>query len=164
LDRDPAQPDERQKDWRLDLKPYVGMAMVVPFQGERMTSQDLIPMVESFLQSGEGYLPERLLFKTSWNAASGKSYPCFEMDALHYLYANGVGFVGIDTPSIDKPGQQTNRLAMRDIKVPWLVNIDLSRLEAGQFVMLFAAPFHSNLDAAVPSRAFVIPMGDSPMI
>jgi kynurenine formamidase len=142
----------------LDIGPYLGLAVLLEFPGERLTAVELAPAIERLQSSGEKSVPPRILFRTGWTTSKSANYPYLELDAIEYLYMNGVVFIGIDTPSIDPPGQQSNAQIMQANKMPWLVNLDLSHVEVGKPYMLYAAPFHSSLKEPVPTRAFVIPL------
>jgi kynurenine formamidase len=161
----PVWPEEmaalKPEGWVPDkpnLKSHVGPAMVFDLPKERFTAADLAPLMESLFKAGEKLDPERMLFKTGWNNQKKGAFPHFEVDAIEYLYMQGVKLIGIDCPSIDKEGETSIAQLMRVNNMVWLVNIDLSTIAANRLYLLFAAPFHTYFDGAVSCRAFVIPL------
>lgn len=140
------------------LRPFVGTALVLEVKQSTISAADLIPLVLAILGKGEGVLPERLLFKTSSENRDAGQYSYFGVDAIEYLYMQGVRLIGVDSPSIDQPTKSDISMLMRVNRMHWLVNVDLAHVPADKLYLLFSAPAERDSVGTVPCRAFVVPL------
>lgn len=145
----------------MPLEPYVGACMVIdtaPWK-EALPAQ----LLEDKMRV-EGIIAPRILFKTQ----SAINYDLFEdeyayfsVELIRLARAYGVELLGIDTPSVDHVRSKTLEAhhALQDAGMSWLENLDLTRVEKGNY-FLVALPLKFMELEATPVRAVLL--GPSP--
>lgn len=139
------------------LEPYIGPAVVVdisPFHDEIMLEhvREKLDAMDTF--------PGRVLFKTAKSIryeVFEQGYAFFSVELVDYLAENGVMLMGIDTPSVDHVDSKTlpAHHAMHQAGMAWLENLDLTRVEAGPYVLV-ALPLKLMELEASPVRAVLL--------
>lgn len=139
----------------LPLEPYLGPVRVI----------DLAPLSQGitakhFLDKIGDDLPARVLFKTChqiryhvWE----KAYAYLTVELVDALHSKGVRLTGLDTPSVDhiesKKLETHNQLD--GYGMVWLENLDLTKVEAGDYVLVALPIKFTELEAS-PVRAILL--------
>lgn len=148
----------------LELSPYVGLSFLVDCQSaeSEIDSKQLSELISPLEEPEAALLPPRILIRTGFtNKKPNTQYPCLTGDALLYLQSKGIGLVGIDCPSIDKPeGHAVNSAFMKSKKMVWLANLDLSAVAENTLHLLVALPLVPATKGKVPTRAILIPVAE----
>ena len=115
----------------LDLSLYVGPCRVVDCRDRDPISADLF----------DAKLPPRVLLKTGgWpdSSAFPEDFPVLHPDAPAALASRGVGLIGVDVPSVDKPPSKTLTIhhAIHAAGLRILESLDLSRVAPGDYELI----------------------------
>lgn len=146
--------DVIQEGMKQLLAPYIGPALVLDVPAGEINGTTLLPIFDKLAQTPEGF-PPRLIFKSGWKG-SGKM-PSLTVDAVEYLYANAVGLIGVDWPTLDEPDELVPYLLKKNGMV-WLVDLDLSNVSSDKMYFLSALPLRTTQDEEIACRAMLIPL------
>jgi arylformamidase len=163
-------PDGAPQGDSSPLAPFIGPVLLLdlaPWQAEEIDSKALMASLEPFFaRSAEEefnygqplYVPGRVIIKTQQNHEIPVAFPYLSLDAIAYLYANGVQLVGIDTPCIEPVEGESTGVAdfMNMNNMPWIVNLDLSQQSGMKLSFLIAAPVKCSNSHITPVRAMLL--------
>ena len=154
---------------QVDLEPYVGPVRVVRarLDDERLVHPDSVP--ERWRRGSpeaagrdvsEPPGPPRLLFRTDTDPDPlrwPENFAALSPAAAHKAAEHGYRLVGIDTPSVDPEDSKDlpAHHALLEGGLRWLENLDLSRIEPGDY-QLVALPLPIVGGDASPVRAVLI--------
>ncbi|HUG30653.1 MAG TPA: cyclase family protein [Candidatus Limnocylindria bacterium] len=140
----------------LPLERFVGDALVVEFQGERVTAADLDA-------AGIPAGTRRLLVKTANSARWAKGWGPFDpvyvaltQDAARWVVERGFALIGIDHLSVQQyeDDGETHRILMRgDVTI--LEGLNLAGVKPGTYTLV-AAPIRLVGAEAAPARAILL--------
>lgn len=141
----------------MPLNPYMGPVRVVDVSPccEEILPERVQPHWEAN-QPG----PKRVLFKTTTAIRYDvfeNAYAHFSVPLVTYLANQGVVLMGLDTPSVDEVSSKTLPVhhALLKAHMVWLENLDLTRVEPGDY-FLVALPLKLMELEASPVRAVLL--------
>lgn len=141
----------------LPLEPFIGRALVLDFAPT--TAGINAAMLQEKLASSSQPC-RRILLKTQAvcrHQVFQEDYSYITEDAAAYLSSQGFVLVGIDTPSVDhiRSKDLPTHAVLDKGNLVWLENLDLSQVEAGEY-LLIALPLKFMELEASPVRAILL--------
>lgn len=136
------------------LEPYIGPTLVLEIKAAEISAETFFPIVKQLIESAEAF-PPRLLIKSGWKPSG--PVPLLTLEAVQYLHGLAIRLVGVDWPELDN--SENVKYLLKDNDMVWLVNLDLSKVEAPAVYFLSAMPLRTQTEGETACRAILIPEG-----
>ncbi len=139
----------------MSLAPFVGPTVVLNIaETQKGITPEDVRKLDNFVK------PTRVLFRTCNKIRFDHfedEYAYFTPELIDHLADRGIVLAGIDTPSVDhvRSKDLPAHNALHKRKMTWLENVDLSKVEEGEY-FLVAAPLKFMELEASPVRALLL--------